>query len=134
MNRYKTNKVIVFSQWSRKNYAIFASLGKLIKIGRVSADISQLALQKSPSGPILFADIQPSYKSIPLDTDRLRRWWECIQITGNQLQILIYLFLITTGTTCKAEYLPEGIYHLLTSMFCNTQGMDFLFIPYGNNH
>lgn len=39
----------VFSQWSRKNYAVFAGLGKQIKISRVSADISDLALLKTNS-------------------------------------------------------------------------------------
>lgn len=49
--RYKTpiKKVIVFSQWSRKSYAVFASLGKMIKIGQVSADISDRSLAKTTS-------------------------------------------------------------------------------------
>jgi hypothetical protein len=42
-------KLIVFSQWSRKSFAIFASLGKIIKIGRVSVDISDKSLVKKTS-------------------------------------------------------------------------------------
>ncbi|PKP32864.1 MAG: hypothetical protein CVU00_11310 [Bacteroidetes bacterium HGW-Bacteroidetes-17] len=39
-------RTIVFSKWSRKKYAIFASLGKLIKIGVLKAEICQKALLK----------------------------------------------------------------------------------------
>ena len=37
---------IVFSKWSRKNYAIFSSLKKMIKIGRLSIEICDKALLK----------------------------------------------------------------------------------------
>jgi hypothetical protein len=134
MNPYKKNKIIVFTQWSRKNYAIFASLGKLIKIGQVSADICKLALKKTSAGSILITDIKTSYKSIPKDSDRFRRWMERLQSTGINLQTLIYLFLMITNTTCKVEYSSVRMYAQLKSMFCNTQGMDFLFIYHGKNH
>lgn len=38
--------VFVFSKWSRKAYAVFASLGKQIKIGVLKAEICQKALLK----------------------------------------------------------------------------------------
>lgn len=41
-----TKKLVVFSQWSGKAYSIFASLGKIIKIARVSIDISDKGLFK----------------------------------------------------------------------------------------
>lgn len=44
--KYITTNIFVFSKWSRKEYAIFASLGKLIKIGVLKADICQKALLK----------------------------------------------------------------------------------------
>lgn len=44
---FSQKKTVVFSKWSRKKFAIFASLGKLVKIGRVSADICDKALQKT---------------------------------------------------------------------------------------
>lgn len=44
--KYISPDIFVFSKWSRKDYAIFASLGKLIKIGVLKADISQKALLK----------------------------------------------------------------------------------------
>lgn len=44
--KYISPDIFVFSKWSRKEYAIFASLGKLIKIGVLKADICQKALLK----------------------------------------------------------------------------------------
>lgn len=44
--KYISTNIFVFSKWSRKAYAIFASLGKLIKIGVLKADICQKALLK----------------------------------------------------------------------------------------
>ena len=44
--QYISPDIFVFSKWSRKEYAIFASLGKLIKIGVLKADICQKALLK----------------------------------------------------------------------------------------
>ena len=44
--KYISPRLFVFSKWSRKEYAIFASLGKLIKIGVLKADICQKALLK----------------------------------------------------------------------------------------
>jgi len=46
---FPIRKMIVFSQWSRKSYAVFASLGKIIKIAQVSADISDKSLTKTRS-------------------------------------------------------------------------------------
>lgn len=44
--KYISPNIFVFSKWSRKEYAIFASLGKLIKIGVLKADLCQKALLK----------------------------------------------------------------------------------------
>jgi len=44
--KYISPDIFVFSKWSRKEYAVFASLGKLIKIGVLKADICQKALLK----------------------------------------------------------------------------------------
>ena len=48
MNQKKhiSASIFVFSKWSRKKYAIFVSLGKLIKIGVLKADVCQKALLK----------------------------------------------------------------------------------------
>jgi len=44
---FKLNRQLVFSRWSRKPYAVFQGLGKVISIGRVSADICDATLTKS---------------------------------------------------------------------------------------
>jgi hypothetical protein len=44
--KFISPSIIVFSKWSRKAYAVFASLGRLIKIGVLKADICQKALLK----------------------------------------------------------------------------------------
>ena len=44
------NKVLVFSRWTRKKYAVFASLGKIIQIARVSIPIGNKALNKLSCG------------------------------------------------------------------------------------
>ncbi len=41
--------VIVFSQWSRKSYAVFASLNKVVHIARLSIDICQSSLLNIPA-------------------------------------------------------------------------------------
>ncbi len=48
-NKQIHTDVIVFSQWSRKNYAVFASLKKVIRIARLSIDICQSSLLKTPT-------------------------------------------------------------------------------------
>lgn len=45
--RYIDKSAKWFSQWSRKAYAMFLSISKVVHIGRLSADISQQALLKS---------------------------------------------------------------------------------------
>lgn len=46
---FPLKKVLVFSQWSRKSYAVFASLGKTIKIARISVAITDKGLFKKTS-------------------------------------------------------------------------------------
>ncbi len=41
------NKPIIFSKWSGKKYAIFASLHRVVNIARISIDICKASLLKS---------------------------------------------------------------------------------------
>jgi hypothetical protein len=41
------NRLIVFSRWSRKGYAVFNSLGINVKIGHVSIDICNVSIRKT---------------------------------------------------------------------------------------
>lgn len=45
----KSNNIIVFSKWTRKNFAIFSSLHKVIKIARLSIDICISSFSKNQS-------------------------------------------------------------------------------------
>jgi len=47
--KYIQNSRIVFSQWSGKNYAVFASLGKVVNIAVLSVDICVQAVKKCSS-------------------------------------------------------------------------------------
>ncbi|NLO69738.1 MAG: hypothetical protein GX102_02055 [Porphyromonadaceae bacterium] len=47
-NHYKLSiKTIRFRRWSRKGYAVFAGLNKVISIGRIGSSISDKALLKN---------------------------------------------------------------------------------------
>ena len=45
--QFRNNNQVFFTQWSRKNYAIFASLHQCVKIVRSSIDICISALSKN---------------------------------------------------------------------------------------
>ncbi len=45
--------LFVFSKWSRKSYAVFASLNRIVNVARLSIDITQVAGNKQLS-PIQF--------------------------------------------------------------------------------
>lgn len=38
--------VIIFSKWSRKNYAIFSSLKKVVNIARLTVDICNISIRE----------------------------------------------------------------------------------------
>ncbi|NLI71787.1 MAG: hypothetical protein GX361_03535 [Bacteroidales bacterium] len=48
-NSLQPAKSFRFRRWSRKNYAVFAGLNKVISIGQVSAGISDMAILKTNS-------------------------------------------------------------------------------------
>lgn len=43
----RSGLVLCFSRWNRKGYAIFASLGRNVRIGRLAIHICEMSLQKS---------------------------------------------------------------------------------------
>jgi len=49
-------RVISFSQLSKKGYAIFAGISKLVKIGRIAIHICNLALLKASKNGLLVND------------------------------------------------------------------------------
>lgn len=56
MNSNQTHKQtsIRFKRWSRKSYAVFAGIHKVISIGALSAVISEKSLKKVKSGALSF--------------------------------------------------------------------------------
>jgi hypothetical protein len=48
-NEHNNKNVLVFSQWSRKTYAIFASLKRVVNIAHLNIDLCESALLKSSS-------------------------------------------------------------------------------------
>ena len=54
---YKTlhnRKILHFSRWSRKTYAVFLSLNKVIKISNLKTEVAQCFIQKNKS----FTEVQ----------------------------------------------------------------------------
>lgn len=47
--RKNQNTILVFSRWTRKSYAIFASLHKAINIARLSVNICKYSFSKNQS-------------------------------------------------------------------------------------
>lgn len=45
--RYRNSPSLLFTRWTRKSYAIFASLGRVVHIGRLSTDLCDSSLRKS---------------------------------------------------------------------------------------
>ena len=43
----RSGLMLCFSRWNRKGYAIFASLGRNVRIGRLAIHICEMSLQKS---------------------------------------------------------------------------------------
>jgi hypothetical protein len=44
---YRQPKIVIFSKWSGKNYAIFNSLDKIVNIARLSIDMCLSSLRKN---------------------------------------------------------------------------------------
>ncbi len=71
-NKKISLKSLVFSKWSRKNYAIFASLKKVVKIARLSVDICASSLKKNASSIIVILnniaeEIKPEEDELELE-------------------------------------------------------------------
>ncbi len=55
------NHALLFRQWSRNNYAVFASLGKEVNIGHIDIDICDKALEKDKKKREVGIKIKESY-------------------------------------------------------------------------
>lgn len=71
--KFAHKKVLIFSRWSRKNYATFASLGKVVNIARVSVSVCNQALRKTSVLTGLFNTITIAIKNTIGDFEKLRQ-------------------------------------------------------------
>lgn len=75
----KANK-LVFSKWSRKSYAVFASLGRVVKIAQLKVDICNQAIKKNIN--IITEFIQKLNKQLELFADELIEQLESLLLEG----------------------------------------------------
>ena len=82
---------IRFKRWSRKNYAVFAGLNKIISIGKITVEICEKSLQKTFSNITEFLTFNKESNDSELDENN----FNC-QI--NELQLLaVNTPIVSTG-------------------------------------
>jgi hypothetical protein len=62
--KYIKTKRLVFSQWSGKNYAVFASLGRVVNIASLTIDICVQSIKKTLSVIGSFIDAEEIEESV----------------------------------------------------------------------
>lgn len=95
-NKSKYN--LVFSEWKRKDYAVFASLHKVIKIAHLSVDICIASLSGNKSVirvPDQLNGSSANEKELYQEKEGLPDW-----LTG----LLLTFDLITIGKDCYPKY------------------------------
>lgn len=88
------NKSIHFRQWSREKYAMFASLGKIIKISHISAEISDSSLRKSVPKAVIsneFSALNP--EEAPDSND----------LTVTKLQAELLIPIVSQNSECSSQ-------------------------------
>ena len=108
-NRTIRNQHIVFSRWSRKSYAIFCSLGKTVKIARLSIDICRMAMMKSA----VLQEMQQLFAS-PKNHQN-----DTTEQEPQPLPLLQWMLLVPANQTMETN--PAGriiLYNLITGV-CN---------------
>lgn len=116
-NKKTNTDVIVFSRWSRKSYAIFASLKKVVCIARLSIDICISSLLKNPTAIYLLNLISAE------ENERDKN--ESDEYVGDLMFLSTLMPLIANDNeNYQEKYISNNFGK---SMFCNTQNMDFLF-------
>jgi hypothetical protein len=120
MLKYKQvfSDVVVFSQWSRKSYAVFASLKKVVSIGHLSIDICKSSLLKSAT----LIRLLNTFSADNSDTDE----YDINELLENASLLLAELPLISAKNDI---YIQEKIIsnNLRKPIFCSMQSMGFLF-------
>ncbi len=89
-----SQKSLVFSKWSRKNYAIFASLKRVVKIARLSVDICSSSLKKNASSILVI--LNNIVEEIKPEEDELE--FEPLTIESSAFQAVIQCNLNTESS------------------------------------
>ncbi len=98
----KSNSILVFSRWTRKSYAIFASLHKAINIARLSVNICKYSFSKNQSL------LQLASQGLGIDTSENDLEDKAILFSD----WLTILGLITAGTY-DSKYKLRNIIHVI---------------------
>jgi len=121
-----TKSLLTFHQWRGKGYAVFASLGKQIRIGKLAISIAQSLIAKVETQNRF--NLQPAHE----DEDDSLFSEEQEQELLLALSPLVQFSLYTTNAIQSGAKLYPALsnYNLiihLRSVFCFVQGTDFLF-------
>lgn len=109
-------EIIVFSQWSRKSYAVFASLKRVVNIAHLSIDLCKSALLKS-SSVIQFIILTRLYENGIADLDSYESIENLIPVTDN-------LSVIFSSTDIYHQ-LRNNNYAIIEPISCSKQSMGF---------
>ena len=120
MLQYKQifSNVVVFSQWSRKSYAAFASLNKVVSIGHLSIDICKSSLLKNAT----LIRLLNLFISDESDADE----YDVNELLENSSLFLAEMPIISAKNDI---YIQEKLIsnNLRKPIFCSMQSMGFLF-------
>ena len=130
---FPIKNVIVFSQWSRKSYAVFASLGKVIKIARVSGDISDKALIKNTSFTHSLNDIVCLKKEIKDLWEELRQAEGIPDALMAQLALLMNYSTMVTSVHAEAEPVVRIRLKNQSPCFMINRTWTFLLVQHGKS-
>ena len=117
-NKQIQNNVVIFSQWSRKSYAVFATLKRVISIAHLSIDLCHSALLKG-----IFAVLFVKLSSF--DDDEVIEL-ELNEIIENPIHIAATLPVVCSSNSTYPQNKINN-YILRKPIFCPAQSMGFLF-------
>ena len=83
-------KQVIFSKWSRMGFAVFASLGKVVKIAHLKVEICNQAIQKNLN--LLSDFFENAHEKIIQEFDEsiellLAQWFDGLMIVQNEKEI-----------------------------------------------
>lgn len=118
-NKQIKKSVVVFSQWSRKGYAIFASLKSVVKIGCLTIDLCESALSKSSSS-IQFVSTVGCDENESMDPNSS-------ELVINPILITSSLPLVSNNADTYHRS-KKNNYTIKKPIFCHVQNVGFLFL------